>query len=64
MPLTLIMVKAEVKEKLQALIISSLWYNTKRYMVLMEVKDFLVFSSDTSWTEFEAPGWKKVLNNI
>lgn len=29
MPLTLIMVKAEVKEKLQALIISSLWYNTK-----------------------------------
>lgn len=64
MPLTLIMVKAEVKEKLQALIISSLWYNTKWYFVLMEVKDFPVFPSDTSWTEFEAPGWKKVLNNI
>lgn len=51
MPLTLIMAIAEVKEKLQALFISSLWYYPKWYFIVLtktEVKAFCVSLSNTS----------------
>lgn len=51
LPLTLIMVNAEVKEKLQALFISSRRYYPKWYFIVLtktKVKAFLVSLSNTS----------------
>lgn len=54
MPLTLIMANVDVKEKLQALFISSLWYNPKWYVIVViktEVKTFPVSLLYTPRTE-------------